>query len=338
MLGQRTLLARRALLQAVASGAAIVPSMAARAAITWKEWTLYSSQPRSDPAPMATLTRLADEMPRRTDQTLYVAVKAAGSLPIRSTAVSAAVAEGRVELGDDIYFVATLPAAGSLRLPGLVVSDDDLRAALPIQKTLLDTLYAKSKVMLLGYYVTPPQIIFTLRKVDGIDGLRGMVIRTTTPEQKEAVYRLGAVGVSMVAEDVAAALDDGRLHGVFGTAVSAGRPWVGRLNFGCRITPLRSDGVIVANRAAMAALPKATADTVSKFGADVATALTNDLAAAETAAMAELTAGGFHMTAPRPDDLVAATRRLAPFWEAITSARGKDASDILATLRLELNR
>lgn len=338
MLRLRTPLGRRALLQAIASGAALTPALPARAAIAWTEWTLFSSQPRSDPAPMATITRLADEMPGRTGQTLFITVKGAGSLPIRSTNVSAAVAEGRVQLGDDIYFIASLPAAGSLRLPGLIVSANDLRDALPIQRALLDTLYAKQKAMLLGYYVTPPQVIFALRKVAGIDDLRGMVIRTTTQEQAEAVHRLGALSVTMVAEDVPAALDSGSLHGVFGTAVNAGRVWPGRLNFGCRITPVRSDGLILGNRAALAALPKATAELVIKFGADLAAALTDDLAGAETAAMTELTAGGFQMAAPRPDDIIAATRRLTPYWEAISSARGKDATDILAALRLAVGR
>lgn len=332
---QRMLPTRRAMLQALASVAVMTP---ATAAVTWKEWTLFSSQPRSDPAPMATIVRLAEEMPLRSDKALYIDVKAAGSLPIRSTTVTAAVADGKVQLGDDIYFVATLPAAGSLRLPGLIVSEDNLRDALPIQKALLDTLYAKHKTMLLGYYITPPQVIFSVRQLAGIDDLRGMVIRTTSQEQAEAVHRLGALATTMVAEDVAGALEGGTLHGVFGTAASAGKAWPGRLTFGCRITPVRGDGVILANRAAFAALPKPLADAVVKFGADLAAALTQDLAAAEAAAMAELVRGGFKMADPRPDDVIAAARRLTPYWEAITSARGKEASDTLAALRLALGR
>ena len=335
MPGLRMLLARRAMLRAFASAAVMTPAMAA---VGWKEWTLFSSQPRSDPAAMATIIRLAEEMPRRSAQALYIEVKAAGSLPIRSTTVTAAVADGKVQMGDDIYFIATLPAAGSLRLPGLIVSDDNLRDALPIQKALLDSLYAKHKTMLLGYYTTPPQVIFTVRQVAGIDDLRGMVIRTTSQEQAEAVHRLGALATTMVAEDVPAALEGGTLHGVFGTAVSAGKAWAGRLTFGCRITPVRGDGVILANRAALAALPRPVAEVVVRFGADLAAALTQDLAVAEAAAMAELTGGGFKMAHPRPDDLIAAARRLTPYWEAISSARGKEASDTLAALRLALGR
>lgn len=332
---QRMLLARRAMLQLFASTALMTPAMAA---VAWKEWTLFSSQPRGDPAPMATIMRLAEEMPARSGQALYIEVKAAGSLPIRSTTVTAAVADGKVQMGDDIYFVSSLPAAGSLRLPGLIVSADNLRDALPIQKALLDSLFARHKAMLLGYYITPPQVIFTVREVVGIDDLRGMVIRTTSQEQAEAVHRLGALATTMVAEDVRAALEAGTLHGVFGTAVNAGKLWPGRLPFGCRITPIRGDGVILANRAALAALPKAVAEAVVKLGADLATALTQDLATAEAAAMTELIAGGFKMAHPRPDDLIAAARRLTPYWEAISAARGKEASDTLAALRLALGR
>ena len=331
----RTPLARRTMLQALASTAMLTPAMAA---VAWREWTLFSSQPRSDPTAMATVARLAEEMPRRSAQELYVEVKAAGSLPIRSTTVTAAVADGKVQMGDDIYFIAALPAAGSMRLPGLIVSDDNLRDALPIQKALLDTLFAKHKAMLLGYYVTPPQVIFSVRQVAGIDDLRGMVIRTTSQDQVEAVHRLGALAMTMVADDVPAALEAGTLHGVFGTAVNAGKVWPGRLAFGCRITPVRGDGVILANRAALAALPKPLAEAVVTFGADLAAALTRDLAAAEATAMAELISGGFKMAQPRPDDLIAAARRLTPYWEAITSARGKYASDTLAALRLALDR
>jgi TRAP-type C4-dicarboxylate transport system substrate-binding protein len=330
-----TPLVRRTMLQVLASAAMLTPAVAA---VAWKEWTLFSSQPRSEPAPMATIRRLAEEMPRRSAQALYIEVKAAGSLPIRSTTVTAAVALDKVQMGDDLYFTSAMPAAGSLRLPGLIVSDHDLRDALPIQRALLDSLFAKHKAMLLGYYVTPPQVIFAVRQVAGIDDLRGMVIRTTSQEQAEVVYRLGALATTMVAEDVPAALEAGTLHGVFGTAVNAGKLWPGLLAFGCRIAPVRGDGVILVNRAEFAALSQPVAGAVVIFGADLAAAVTQDLAAAEATAMAELTSGGFKMADPRPDDLIAAARRLTPFWEAITSARGKDASDTLAALRLALGR
>ena len=267
-----------------------------------------------------------------------MAVKMAGSLPIRSTSVTAAVADGRVQLGDDIYYVSNLPAAGALRLPGLITTEDHLRIALPIQRAFLNTLFAKHKAQLIGYYMTPPQVIFTVRAVAAIDDLRGMVIRTTTQDQAEAVHRLGALATTMVSDDVSAALEAGTLHGVFGTAVGAGRVWAGKLRFGCRITPVRSDGVILANRAAMATLEKSLAQVVTTFGADLAAALNTALAANEATALAELTGGGFKMAQPRPDDLIASARRLTPYWEAISLARGKDASDILATLRLALDR
>jgi len=328
-------LSRRTVLRALGGAAMTATATTADAAT---EWSLFSSQPRSDPAPLATINRLSDEMPARSSRALSIAVKMAGSLPIRSTAVTAAVADGRVQLGDDIYYVSTLPAAGALRLPGLIATEDHLRIALPIQRAFLNTLFAKHKAQLIGYYMTPPQVIFTVRAVAGIDDLRGMVIRTTTQDQAEAVHRLGALATTMVSDDVSAALDAGTLHGVFGTAVGAGRVWAGKLRFGCRITPVRSDGVILANRAAMATLEKPLAQVVMTFGADLAAALNTALAADEATALTELTGGGFKMAQPRPDDLIASARRLTPYWEAISLARGKDASDILATLRLALDR
>ena len=328
-------LSRRTVLRTLGAGVVTATATSADAAT---EWTLFSSQPRSDPAPLATIKRMSDEMPARSSGALSISVRMAGSLPIRSTAVTAAVADGRVQLGEDIYYVSTLPAAGALRLPGLIVNDDHLRIAQPIQRAFLDTLFAKHKAQLIGYYMTPPQVIFTVRPVAGIDDLRGMVIRTTTQDQAEAVHRMGALAITMVTDDVLAALESGTLHGVFGTAVGAGLVWAGRLRFGCRITPVRSDGVILVNRAAMAALAKPVSQVITNFGADLAAALTIALAADEAGAFSELTGGGFMMAQPRPDDLIASARRLTPYWEAISLARGKEASDNLAALRLALGR
>lgn len=333
--GPRGHLSRRGLLGALSvtlSGA--LP----RAAAAASDWVLYTSQNRTAPVALATLGRVLAEAPARTNNALKIELKTAGTLPIRATAVAAGVADGKVQLGDDTYFSIALPAGGMLRMPGLVLTDAELHDVLPIQQGFLQTAFAKRKLTLLGYYVTPPQMIFTSRKVASIDDLRNLVIRTTTPEQTEAVLRLGGLAVSMVASDVPAALDAASLHGVYGTAAGVARPWKDKLTYATSITPIRGDGVILASTAALAALPEVTRTAVTKLGADLATALAADLAADDKAAMAEVRGDGMLMVEPSAEDIIAATRRLTPFWEQLGSARGKDGADTLAAMRLVLGR
>lgn len=332
MSGSRQRISRRAVL----GGVTLALSAGQAAAAT--EWVLYTSQNRTAPVALATLGRLLAEAPARTNKALTIEMKTAGTLPIRATAVAAGVADGKVQMGDDTYFPIALPAGGMLRMPGLVLTDSELRDVLPIQQSFLQAAFTKRKLTLLGYYVTPPQIIFSARKIATIDDLRGMVIRTTTPEQTEAVLRLGGLAVSMVASDVPAALDAATLHGVYGTAAGVARPWKDKLTFACSITPIRSDGVVLANSAALAALPEDVRTAVLKLGADLAAAMQTDLAADEDAAMVEVNAAGVQPVEPRAEDLITATRRLTPFWEQLGSARGKDGSDTLAALRLVLGR
>ncbi len=299
---------------------------------------LYSSHNRTAPVVLATLARLLAEAPARTGNALTIALSIAGTLPIRSTAVAAGVAGGKIQLGDDAYFTIALPAGGAMRMPGLILTDDELHDAIPIQRGFLAKAFAKRRLTLLGYYVTPPQIIFASRKILVLDDLRGLVIRTTNEEQREAVLRLGALAIGMVASDVAAALDDGTLHGVYGTAAEVGRPWKDRLTYGCRITPVRGDGVVLANPAALAGLPAGERDAVATLGADLAVAIAADLAADDDAAYSELQAAGLRLADPLSEDIAAATRRMTPFWEALASARGQDGADTLAALRLVLGR
>ena len=314
-----------------------LPASLSQPAAAANDWVLYTSQNRTAPVALATLARLLAEAPARTNNALRIELKTAGTLPIRATAVAAGVADGKVQMGDDTYFPTALPAGGMLRMPGLVLTEAELRDVVPIQQGFLQAAFAKRKLTLLGYYVTPPQLIFTSRKVATIDDLRNLVIRTTTPEQTEAVLRLGGLAVSMVASDVPAALDGASLHGVYGTAAAA-RPWKDKLTYATSITPIRSDGVILASSAALAALPEATRNAVTKLGADLAVGLAEDLAADDKAAMAEVAAEGMLRVEPRAEDLIAATWRLTPYWEQLGSARGKDGADTLAAMRLVLGR
>ena len=237
---------RREMLAGLSAGVATMRAVPAEATT---KWTLYTSHNSTAPVSLATLTRLLAEAPARTDNALTITLKTAGTLPIRSTAIAAGVADGKIQLGDDTYFTIALPAGGMMRMPGLILTDDELQDAIPIQRAFLDAAFTKRKLALLGYYITPPQIIFASRKILVLDDLRGLAIRTTTVEQTEAVLRMGALAVSMVASDVAAALDAGTLHGLFGTASGVGRPWKDRLTYACRITPIRGDGVILGRAA-----------------------------------------------------------------------------------------
>ena len=335
-LGRMSGAGRRLSRRGVLSGLTLALS-AGRAAAA-NEWVLYTSQNRTAPVALATLGRLLAEASARTNNALTIEMKTAGTLPIRATAVAAGVADGKVQMGDDTYFPIALPAGGMLRMPGLVLTDSELQDVLPIQQSFLQAAFAKRKLTLLGYYVMPPQIIFSARKIAKIDDLRNLVIRTTTPEQTEAVLRLGGLAVSMVASDVPAALDAMTLHGVYGTAAGVARPWKDKLTYACNITPIRGDGVILANSAALAALPEAVRNAVVKLGADLAIAMAADLAADDAAAMVEATAAGLQSVEPRAEDIISATRRLTPFWEQLGSARGKDGADTLAALRLVLGR
>ena len=154
---------RRALMAAASAGLLAAPARAAT------EWQLFTSQNRTAPIALGVLERLLAEAPARTNNALTIELKTAGTLPIRSTAVADAVAAGKVQLGDDTYFPAVLPPGGMLRMPGLVLNADELQEVLPIQQEYLTAAFAKLKIVVLGYYVSAPQIIFSSRKVLSIE-------------------------------------------------------------------------------------------------------------------------------------------------------------------------
>ena len=74
---------------------------------------------------------------------------------------------------------------------------------------------------LLASYTYPLQFIWGRKKLESLDGIKGMKLRVAQPEQGEFVRRFGGTSITMSAPEVPSALDRGVVDGIFTAGVGA---------------------------------------------------------------------------------------------------------------------
>jgi len=316
--------------------AAILPSMPARAEV--QNWTAYTYNPAVTVPPAKALYKLAEDMEKATNGELVIKVHLGGSLPIQTTNITQAIADNVIQFGDDGFFQGNVPIGGVMRLPMLVTSPEEFAQAGKIMLPYLETAYAKKGVVILGHYFYPLQVGWSSKKLMSVADLKGMKMRTTSPEQSEFVRRFGGVPLTIGAPEVPSALDRGIVDGVFTAASGGGRLWKDMLKYCYDVGPNYFDAVIVANKGAF---DKLSADAQSKLRAaclESASWNTKQLAADEGEVRTQLKAAGMTITAANPDDVKAGIEKLRPYWDEWAKVRGPDAVDALGKVRAALGR
>ena len=97
-----------------------------------------------------------DDIKDKTGGQLSVRLNLGGTLPIAATNITQAVSDNVVQLGDDAFFVGSVPVGGVVRLPHARCGRARLREGLGRRGALLCAPdYDKKNIVLLGRYIFP---------------------------------------------------------------------------------------------------------------------------------------------------------------------------------------
>jgi TRAP-type transport system periplasmic protein len=320
-----------------ALAAALLISIAAKAQSA-TVWECYVYNPLASLPSVQGIVRLIDAVKQRTNGELEMNLHLGGSLPIKSTDITAAVGDNVVQLGDDGFATGTIPITAILRLPMLLQSDQDLEKAMAILRPHLDDAYGKRGIVVLGQYAYPFQVIWGKKKITSLADIKGLKLRVTSVEQGEFVRRFGGISLPLGSPDVAAALDRGVVEGVFTASSGGGLTWHDLLKYRYGFPTSYVNSTVVVNREAFEKLPPATQKIVRDAAAESVTWATAEMQRVENDVTAQFGKEGMILTAASPEDIKDATDKLRPYWDEWATKHSAEAVSILREIRAAVGR
>ena len=129
------------------------------------DWNAYTYAPAATLAGARGLQTITERVAKETNGELKINYHLAGAVPIKTTTITQAVAEGTMQLGDDGLYQGNIPIGGLLQLPMLLVTTEHLEIALKIMMPYIEKAYASKGVQVLGGYYYPLQVSWSRNKL-----------------------------------------------------------------------------------------------------------------------------------------------------------------------------
>lgn len=331
---QEPVLRRRELIGAGLAAALAAPFVINRraAAQATTEWRFFTYFPVND-KPAQLNRAFAEDVAEATGGRLRIRVFAAGELPYRAPDVVRAVATSQVQMGDVAVGFASgdIPEANVLSMPFLCTSYEAFDRALPaVAPVVEEVLRARFAIEVGLHWTMPPQNIWLNRPVSGLDGLRGLKVRTWNPEQVEMMRLLGGSPVSITSAEVIPALERHTIDGAITSALSA-NDWrayeITRTGYMANIT--MGHQVMLVNGAAMQSLDepvRAILEAKFREWTPRYAAMSRE---GDEAARANLRANEVTLIEPDAAETAAAREAMRPLWTAWAERHGETGRRLL---------
>jgi TRAP-type transport system periplasmic protein len=325
--------ARSKLLPAAAM--AIAFSIASVETVGATDWVYYTPQSSPQYITPRAAQMFVDKVKEATNGELDIKFRLFGSLSIQAADVTQAVSDNVIQMGDDQIFSGNIPLAGIVKLPGLAGTREEYDKAEAAVRPIVDAGYAdKGVVVLHGFAI--PQYIWGNTKLESLSDLKGLKVRTGTPEQAEFVRKLGATSLTMGPAEVPSALERGLVDAIV-TGIGGGELWQDQLKT-AYLYPVNFNGIyIVANKSAFDALTPEQQAAVLKASKETDQWLRETSMAEDTADLEAMRAK-LTITDPTPEDIAMAAELMPGIWEEWAQSHGPEGAEVLATVNKALGR
>ena len=304
----------------------LASALATPAGAQTTEWKFYTYFANND-KPTQLHRAFAEDVAKATGGRLKITVYSSGELPYKASDVLRTVASNQVEIGDvALGFVAgDVPELNAFAMPFACTSIDKFfDAAIPaVSKTVDAVLSQRFKTASVMHWTMPPQQLWLVKTVDGLDGLKGLKVRSWNREQAEVMRLVGGSGVTINPAEVIPSLQRRVVDGAFTAAVPA-LDW--KINevaaFGYLLNLTLSHQAVTVNEGALAKLPedvrKAFLDTARAW----APKYRSEMIAADIAARKALTEKGMVLREASADETAKLRTLTRPIWDEWTAKQG----------------
>lgn len=295
--------------------------------VEWKFYTYFAAKDK----PTLLHREFAEDIAKATGGRFKITVFASGELPYKASDVLRVVAGNQVEMGDvALGFVAgDVPELNAFSMPFSCTSMDKFydKAVPAISQVVEKVMLDKFKTNPVMHWVMPPQQLWLVKPVSGIDGLKNLKVRSWNREQAEMMRLVGGSGVTITPAEVIPALQRGVVDGAFTAAVPA-LDW--KFNevtkFGYMINLTLAHQVVAVNQTALDKLPADLRTIFMAKAKEWAARYRAELIKADAEARKTLTEKGMTLRDASPDDLKKLrelTKPIADEWVAKSGEVGK---------------
>jgi TRAP-type C4-dicarboxylate transport system substrate-binding protein len=301
------------------------------------EWNFYHHQS----APLFATSRgakmLSEEIEKSTNGELKARLHLSGTLQIAPNNITPAVAEGVVQLADDLFNSGNIPVAGIPRLPGLVRTYEEYAKTADALRPYVEKAFAAKGIVMIAEYTYPLQVVWGRKKLTSLDDFKGMKLRVAQPEQGEMVRRFGGTSVTISAPEVPSALDRGVVDGIFTAGVGAVL-WKDLLKYGYLMVVNVNNSYFIANTEAYSKLSPKLRAALRKAAQDTGRWNQETMRTEEAASQKTLGDAGYVLTQAKPAEISRAVTTMKPYWDEWAKARGPEVVEALAKVRAALGR
>jgi len=306
------------------------PAAWAQTQITWEAYTYW---PVATPAGARQFIRIIDAVKQKTNGQFVINLHLGGSLPINATSVTAAVADGVVQLADDGFNTGNVPIAAALRLPLLLQTAEEFAKASALLWPYLEAGYAKKGVLALNQYAYPVQVMWSRKKLTELNDVKGMKLRVTSVEQGEFIRRAGGVPLTIGTADVAASLDRGVVDGMLTASAGGGIPWHELVKYRYAFPVSFVNSNVVVNREAFDKLPAEFQKILREAALEAATWADGEMTRQEAEYTAQFAKEGLQLADATAEDIKRGTEMMRSYWDEWAKKHGPDAVELMKKVR-----
>ncbi len=116
---------------------------------------------------------LSEEIEKSTNGEVKARLHLSGTLQIAPNNITPAVAEGVVQIADDLFNSGNIPLAGIPRLPGLVRNYEEFAKCADVLRPYLEKAFAEKGIVMLADYTYPLQVIWGRKKLTSLEDIKG---------------------------------------------------------------------------------------------------------------------------------------------------------------------
>ncbi|MGD9803109.1 MAG: TRAP transporter substrate-binding protein DctP [Hyphomicrobiaceae bacterium] len=320
---------------ALAACLGLAQSVVSAEAVEWKAYTYVDSV--VTPAYRG-LEKLSADYEKETGGAITIKPNAGGSLPIKASNITQAVADGVLQIADDFSFVGNLRIGGLIRLPSLIENETEYAQAREIWLKYVDQELDAMGVKRLSDYHYPAQVFFSSQKMTSLEDIKGRKIRVSSAEQGEVIKRLGGTAVTLSPPEVPTGLQSGVVSGVLTASAGGGLQWRDFFTHNYRLGVNWTNSMFIVNKSVWNKLTPDQQAKLNKVAKDAAAAIETELRTTEDSSTEKFKATGMVITLPTAEEKAKAVAAISDYWEAWAKQKGGKAPEALAAIRAAIKR
>jgi TRAP-type C4-dicarboxylate transport system substrate-binding protein len=313
-------------------------SLLATAVSAQSNWQGYTYMGSAASVSYKGMEKLSKVVKEETKGSININMNVGGALPIQASNITQAVGDGILQIAADGFMTGNVPITGILRLPMLLVNEEEFATASAALMPDIESAYLKQGVVVLAQYVYPLQVAWSTKKLTSLEDLAGQKMRVTSPEQGEFVKKMGGTAVTIGTVEVPSALASGLVSGAFTASSGAGRLWKDQLKYSFRMGPNYFNALIIANKRSWDKLSDANRKVIKDAAQRVAKEMTASMKAEESELTRGMAAEGMIVTEAKPQVFQAAAKNMPPIWDDWAAKQGPESKKALTKVRTTIGR